>query len=513
MCHRLQSGTLWRTGVARFPGASSGSRPARYLPVGRSGVHSACASVFVGTGTFMLDVGSYVTANVRLLRPLGAGGMGRVWLAQHEGLHSEVVVKFLSEALEGDAEAMERFSREAAAASRVKSPHVVQMLDHGVTAAGQPYIVMEHLEGRDLGQWLDSHGKLPIPSIREIVIQLSRALEKAHQSGIIHRDIKPENIFLCDAGDGALFVKLLDFGIAKGATTLNGRGTATGNVMGSPFYMSPEQLTGARDLGPATDLWSVGIVLFELLTGKRPYEADTLGALALLVHQETFPDVLGADPTLPPTLRAFFARACAKRPGDRFSRASELAEAFTAASQGLEFAGPRSVPASGPVGSMPAPSLVPSSSPIPFPGSGSSRAEIALARTEATTDGSLGVARNASTVPPRSSFPVWIPVVAILALLIAGGIAWGFRAGPVVTAAASASAKATEDPAKTAPSGSAAPLADLPVPTFSAPAAAPSATTPPSPASEPSKRGSTPAIRRAAPSATAAPTSTIPNVY
>ncbi len=314
----------------------------------------------------MLDVGSYVTANVRLLRPLGAGGMGRVWLAQHEGLHSEVVVKFLSEALEGDAEAMERFSREAAAASQVKSPHVVQMLDHGVTAEGQPYIVMEHLEGRDLGQWLDSHGKLPIPSIREIVVQLSRALEKAHQSGIVHRDIKPENIFLCDAGDGALFVKLLDFGIAKGASTLNGRGTATGNVMGSPFYMSPEQLTGARDLGPPTDLWSVGIVLFELLTGKRPYEAETLGALALMVHQETFPDVLAWDPTLPPTLRPFFARACAKRPADRFSRASELAEAFSAASQGLEFTGTRSGPASGPLGSIPAPSLAHSTMPSAF---------------------------------------------------------------------------------------------------------------------------------------------------
>lgn len=464
----------------------------------------------------MLDVGSYVTANVRLLRPLGAGGMGRVWLAQHEGLHSEVVVKFLSEALEGDAEAMERFSREAAAASRVKSPHVVQMLDHGVTAAGQPYIVMEHLEGRDLGQWLDSHGKLPIPSIREIVVQLSRALEKAHQSGIIHRDIKPENIFLCDAGDGALFVKLLDFGIAKGATTLNGRGTATGNVMGSPFYMSPEQLTGARDLGPATDLWSVGIVLFELLTGKRPYEADTLGALALMVHQETFPDVLGADPTLPPTLRAFFARACAKRPADRFSRASELAEAFTAASQGLEFAGPRSVPVSGPVGSMPAPSLVPSSSPIAFPGTGSSRAEIALARTEATTDGSLGVARNASTVPPRSSFPVWIPVVALVALLGAGGLFWALHKGPTApslaaSALASASAPVPAASAATAPVASA--LPDLPVVTLpatsavTAPAALASA-----PAGEPGKRGSVP-VRRAAPSATTAPTSTIPNVY
>jgi serine/threonine-protein kinase len=470
----------------------------------------------------MLDVGSYVTANVRLLRPLGAGGMGRVWLAQHEGLHSEVVVKFLSEALEGDAEAMERFSREAAAASRVKSPHVVQMLDHGVTAEGQPYIVMEHLEGRDLGQWLDSHGKLPIPSIREIVVQLSRALEKAHQSGIVHRDIKPENIFLCDAGDGALFVKLLDFGIAKGASTLNGRGTATGNVMGSPFYMSPEQLTGARDLGPPTDLWSVGIVLFELLTGKRPYEAETLGALALMVHQETFPDVLAWDPTLPPTLRPFFARACAKRPADRFSRASELAEAFTAASQGLEFTAPRSGPASGPLGSIPAPSLVPSSSPIAFQGTGSSRGEIALARTEATTDGSLGVARNASTMPPRSVFPVWIPVVALVALLAAGGLFWAVRKGPSVTSVATTSLASASAPAVSATATTIAPvataLADLPIPSIPSPAVLPSAPTTSSPPGETpdrkttgaSKHGSVP-IRR--PVATGTPTSNSPNVY
>ena len=190
MCHRLQSGTLWRTGVARFPGASSGSRPARYLPVGRSGVHSACASVFVGTGTFMLDVGSYVTANVRLLRPLGAGGMGRVWLAQHEGLHSEVVVKFLSEALEGDAEAMERFSREAAAASRVKSPHVVQMLDHGVTAAGQPYIVMEHIPGASLRPRLDD-APLALDEVVEIGSRVATALHDLHRQHLVHLDVKP----------------------------------------------------------------------------------------------------------------------------------------------------------------------------------------------------------------------------------------------------------------------------------------------------------------------------------
>src|SRR5262249_23749353 len=163
-------------------------------------------------------------------------------------------------------------------ASQVKSPHVVQTFDHGVTDDGRPYIVMELLEGRDLSSYLEAAGRMPLAEVVDLVTQLARGLDRAHARGIIHRDIKPDNIFFGDAGNGEVFVKLLDFGIAKGVETL-GSSTKTGSALGTPFYMSPEQLMGAKDIDARSDLWSVGVVAFEALTGKKPFDADTIGGI------------------------------------------------------------------------------------------------------------------------------------------------------------------------------------------------------------------------------------------
>jgi eukaryotic-like serine/threonine-protein kinase len=293
--------------------------------------------------------GMMVTPNVRLERPLGEGGMGSVWLADHLSLHSKVVVKFISDALATNEEARARFSREAAAASQVRSPHVVQTFDHGITADGVPYIVMEHLEGRSLGVALVEEGTLRPAMVIDIITQLSRALEKAHGVGVVHRDIKPDNIFLCDAGDGAVFVKLLDFGIAKGSQSAAISGeTKTGSVMGSPLYMSPEQLMGAKTLDSRTDLWSVGVVVFECLSGARPFEADTIGALTMRVHNTQHPIPSQAIPGAPPALDDWFAKACAVKPEDRFASAKALAEALSAALTGAVWSNvsASSVPAS-----------------------------------------------------------------------------------------------------------------------------------------------------------------------
>src|SRR3984957_17421031 len=266
--------------------------------------------------------GMLVTTNVRLVRPLGEGGMGSVWVADHLSLRTQVVVKFMAHELAKSPEATARFSREAAAASQVKSPHVVQMLDHGVSPDGSPYIVMELLEGRDLDQHLHAAARLKPTEAVAVLAQLARALSKAHERGIVHRDIKPSNVFLCDAGGGEMFVKLLDFGIAKGPEVgIVGSTTRTGSFIGSPYYMSPEQVVGAKDIDYRSDLWSVAVVAFEALTGERPFYAETVGALALKIHRDPLPKVTELKPGLPRELDAWFEHACAREPSARFASA------------------------------------------------------------------------------------------------------------------------------------------------------------------------------------------------
>jgi len=273
--------------------------------------------------------GMMVTSNVRLVRPLGAGGMGSVWVADHLSLRTTVVVKFMAREMAGNSEATARFSREAAAASQVKSPHVVQMFDHGLGDDGRPYIVMELLEGRDLEQRLRASGKLDPVEVVAIVAQLARALSKAHERGIVHRDVKPSNVFLLDAGGGELFVKLLDFGIAKGPEVgIVGSTTRTGAFVGSPFYMSPEQVVGAKEIDFRTDLWSLGVVAYQALTGELPFHAETVGALALKIHRDPLPVPTRANMALPQAVDGWFARACARDPGERFASARQMADAL-----------------------------------------------------------------------------------------------------------------------------------------------------------------------------------------
>ena len=176
--------------------------------------------------------GTMVTPTVRLVRPLRSGGMGSVWVAHHQGLQTQVAVKFLSAELASDPTSVARFAREAAAASQVKSPHVVQTFDHGVTSEGLPFIVMELLEGEDLTRRLQG-GPLAPPTVAQIVTQIAKALTRAHEKGIVHRDIKPDNIFLCGVEGDELYTKLLDFGIAKGGLEVNTASgkTATGSLI------------------------------------------------------------------------------------------------------------------------------------------------------------------------------------------------------------------------------------------------------------------------------------------
>jgi serine/threonine-protein kinase len=362
-----------------------------------------------------------VTSSVKLVRPLGEGGMGSVWLAEHQSLHTQVVVKFIAAEFTTSPEALARFSREAAAASQVKSPHVVQTLDHGITSEGLPYIVMEYLEGRDLENHLLQVGRMPPHEVAEVVTQLSRALEKAHAVGIVHRDIKPANIFFCDAGDGALFVKLLDFGIAKGMNIpLLDSGTRTGTMIGSPFYMSPEQLVGAKDMDHRTDLWSVGVVAFEAVTGRRAFDAETVGGLALKIHNEPTPLPSQVSPELA-NLDEWFMHACAKKPEERFGSAKEMADSLMAAVTGR-----RTHTSMPPTSGMNAPGSAggsgssPGSRRSPDPLVGSAKTQLAPGTDpRGRTDGGLGLQAPQLQSPPRKGRTVGLLVGGVVFLGLA----------------------------------------------------------------------------------------------
>jgi serine/threonine protein kinase len=266
-----------------------------------------------------------IPPNLRLVRRMREGGMGAVWLAENRALSTNVVVKFLGAEHAKDENAIRRFRNEAASAAQVKSPHVVQIFDHGVTKDGIPYIVMELLEGHDLAEHILRRGPMPPQIAAHMIAQIARALTKAHERGIIHRDIKPENIFLTDAGGNEVFAKLLDFGIARAPELKAAPSTDKESILGTPNYMSPEQMQG-HPLDPRTDLWSLGLCAFEALTGTRAFPQTILSQLALAVCHAPLPVPTDANPDIPAAIDVWFAKACARDPKDRYQNARELAD-------------------------------------------------------------------------------------------------------------------------------------------------------------------------------------------
>jgi eukaryotic-like serine/threonine-protein kinase len=284
-----------------------------------------------------LGPGTQVTPNVRLLELLGEGGMGSVWVAEHAGLKTRVAVKFVSrELVERDPSLIERFNREAALTAKIKSPHVIQTFDHGVMPDGQAYIVMELLEGEALSDRLERDGRLSPEETCLVVQQTAKGLSRAHKMGVVHRDIKPENLFLVDDDDG-LFVKILDFGIAKQTSLpLTQNVTGTNMMVGTPEYMSPEQVMSAKDVSAQADLWSLSVVAYRCLTGGVPFSGETVGALAVAIANGIFTPPRTFRRELRPGVDDWFARALAKHEEARFGDAKELARTFAAAILGAE---------------------------------------------------------------------------------------------------------------------------------------------------------------------------------
>jgi serine/threonine-protein kinase len=270
-----------------------------------------------------------VAGRFRLSRLIGRGGMGSVWLATHLGLDVPCAVKFIEGAGAESPEIHARFEREAKAAAQLRSPHVVQILDHGVWE-GTPYIAMELLDGEDLGKRFARVGRMAPQEVIGIITQVCRALARAHAVGIVHRDLKPDNIFLVRDDDREI-AKVLDFGIAKATGAGVGSSTRTGAMLGTPYYMSPEQAQGTRSVDARSDLWSLAVIVFELLTGHRPFESEALGDLLMRIIVAPIPMPRQVAPDLPPTFDVWWAKASQRDPAARFQSAKELCDALAQA--------------------------------------------------------------------------------------------------------------------------------------------------------------------------------------
>jgi serine/threonine protein kinase len=436
--------------------------------------------------------GDVLAGKYRVERVLGVGGMGVVVAAHHIQLDEKVALKFLHpEAL--DAESRARFAREARAAVKIKNEHVARVTDVGELDDGAPYMVMEYLDGGDLDAWLRQRGPLPVQQAVDFVLQASEAIAEAHSLGIVHRDLKPANLFCIQRSDGELSIKVLDFGISKvmnpGAPGHDMTRTVT--LMGSPQYMSPEQMQKSKGVDTRTDIWSLGVILYELLAGRPPFHADAVTELAIMVANDPVPSVRAFRPEVPEGLEQVLTTCLAKDRDKRFQTVGDLAIALkeygskharssvervlgTLQKAGLS----RAVLPPTPAGDF---HLVPPSSPAP------SSMSHGL-QTAATW-------QTSSETRPRRAAVVGVAIVAGLAALVVTGALVLRRPG------ASGSAR-SESPATSAPPSAAAsqaeapPLPEEPATEAASPSAVPSASSArPAHAPPPPARGTAPATK------------------
>jgi serine/threonine-protein kinase len=278
-----------------------------------------------------------------IVRVIGRGGMGTVYEALNTTIGKRVAMKFVDAETARSKDASARFQREAEAASAVESAHIVDIFDSGYSDEGQPYIVMELLRGEDLGYRIKRCGRLDLAEAVHVTAQILRGLHRAHEAGIVHRDLKPDNIFLVDRDDDPNFAKILDFGISKiqraGSTPLSTL-TRQGTVLGTPFYMSPEQAQALPDIDGRTDLWSAGAILYECLTGRPPYNGATYEQVIVNICMHDADDVRAHNPAVPEAIAQVLARALRRDRNDRFGSAREFLDALKAAAGGHWYSRP-----------------------------------------------------------------------------------------------------------------------------------------------------------------------------
>ena len=272
--------------------------------------------------------GDIIAGRYRLERELGRGAMGMVWAAMHTTLGQRVAIKLIATDKAQSGEARQRFGLEAKAAARLRSRHVVQVYDDGETPDGTPYIVMEYLDGQTLEERLEAQRDMGLGEAVRIATHIGRALARAHAQGVVHRDLKSGNIFIAKTDDDELgwVAKVLDFGVAK---VLNEpSATRTGTIVGTPLFMSPEQIRGASHVDHRADLYSLGMVFYNMVTGSHAFDGPSYSDVLVAICTQSLPDIRTVAPWLPVTLGAWFDKACARERDERFQSADEMIEAL-----------------------------------------------------------------------------------------------------------------------------------------------------------------------------------------